>query len=508
MGISNGESAFCDAKNYLSKQSWFYGLVIREDIVQFLQKTGDWLCRYTDSHGFMQIVISLKASDNIHEFHVLGFVYIFGSSFGHVPYVAVNGHYYLALTTGRPSRWYIVDWKRNTFSSVHELITYHRVSKLPCGVSLSSAVPRPDWLISSERLKIKRRIGSGNFAEVYAGTMTCILGLNQMLYVDVAIKACRTVENRSERGVIDELTSRVQMFAEAKLMSKFAHRNVIRLYGFACDEPPIKIVMELCPGGSIRNHLEVQQDEIGDAEKIFYAYEAAKGMRYLHHEGCIHRDLAARNCLIGARGNIKISDFGLSKAAAELQGLKFDSKMHMPVRWMAPETLRRHPRFSVKSDVWAFGVLLYEIFNQGEKPWPEVDFCKIVRSIRRCNMPDPPRGTPSSISKLMAVCWAANPMKRPGFSRLCNVLHLLLTTKFRLPPPCQLSIASLDGVVPDNVSFEESTSSKRTVEDSHISYVPRQLKLNEDDLRKFEDDDMSRSATLSTEEKVGPLIKR
>ena len=141
--------------------------------------------------------------------------------------------------------------------------------------------------------------------------------------------------------------------------------------------------MEYCAGGNLEQHLRKQGPKITPAERLLYCFEAACGMRYLHSKNCIHRDLAARNCLISNNGLIKITDFGLSQmmpeemkpeaAVANLQQETIENdpkqkqandamnKAQVPLRWMAPESLVRPVQYSCKTDVWSYGVLVYEV---------------------------------------------------------------------------------------------------------------------------------------------------
>ncbi|PIO57635.1 hypothetical protein TELCIR_20946, partial [Teladorsagia circumcincta] len=104
-----------------------------------------------------------------------------------------------------------------------------------------------------------------------------------------------------------------------------------QLYGVACDHYPVMIVMEFCPGGNLQDHLQKYNSQIEVGELICYASETSRGMRYLHSKSCVHRDLAARNCLISEAGQIKISDFGLSKIAEDLGGKGGESEGEPPL---------------------------------------------------------------------------------------------------------------------------------------------------------------------------------
>ncbi|GMT29147.1 hypothetical protein PFISCL1PPCAC_20444, partial [Pristionchus fissidentatus] len=144
----------------------------------------------------------------------------------------------------------------------------------------------------------------------------------------------------------------------------------------------------------------------------------ARGMLFLHMKKCVHRDLAARNCLISSTGRIKIADFGLSKLIDEGEndgeaGTN-NSNAQVPVRWMAPETLKKPAIYSLRSDVWAFGVMAYEIFNNGGKPWPDDPVKYVATQIRKGNMPKMPEATPTKVVDLVSRMWNKEPEKRPG----------------------------------------------------------------------------------------------
>ncbi|MCP9261777.1 Tyrosine-protein kinase Fer [Dirofilaria immitis] len=355
----------------LEEQHWYHGLLSREDIEKLLVKNGDFLVRVTDSQGVHQIVLSIHVGErNIHLTIA----------------VTEDGHFQLSvLRRGRK------------FPSIYDLVQYYKIHKIKIkdangkDIRLGDGVPRPKWLVGHEAINYDKDaspLGSGNFADVYLGTFTCNKDSNKQV-IPVAIK----------------------------------------FYGVACDRPPIAIVMEYCPGGSLENHLKKQREAIVIGERIEYCLEAALGMRYLHIQGCLHCDLAARNCLISMNGLIKISDFGLSKRDTLDRENNFEMT-DMPVRWMAPETLVRNPHFSKKSDVWSFGVLLYEIFNFGVKPWPNDENKKIATNIRHIRMPQMPAITPLPIKALAFCCRMIEVLY--AFLLAVSILHSSSDLK---PPP-------------------------------------------------------------------------
>ncbi|PIO69689.1 SH2 domain protein [Teladorsagia circumcincta] len=227
----------------------------------------------------------------------------------------------------------------------------------------------------------------------------------------------------------------------------------VKMFGVACDHPPILIVMEYCPGGDLQSHLKKQKSAIEVGERIVYTIEAARGMRYLHRKNCIHRDLAARNCLISAKGSMKIADFGLSKLVNDLEKQDKEKEEHdkdepspqIPLRWMAPESLKRPMKFSTKTDVWSFAVMMYEIFNCGMKPWPDEPPKKIATMIRKCHMPPMPDGTPEEVKTLTSQIWVVDPAARPTMSQVCSTLFGIMKT-YRPPPADKFTLNTIPGV--------------------------------------------------------------
>ncbi|VDK38566.1 unnamed protein product [Gongylonema pulchrum] len=165
-------------------------------------------------------------------------------------------------------------------------------------------------------------------------------------------------------------------------MRRLSHPNIVNLLGVAPQEDPVMIILELCPNGSLHKKLR-NSPEIPVKKLVSYATDAARGMVYLSLRKIIHRDIAARNCLISKTDEVKISDFGLS--VADKNVISVDKLRHMPVRWLAPETLRKG-EFSTKTDVWAFGVMLWEIFSRCKtEPFPGLSNAQARLKVFRCH---------------------------------------------------------------------------------------------------------------------------
>lgn len=402
----------------LEEQHWYHGLLSREDIEKLLVKNGDFLVRVTDSQGVHQLVLSIHVGDR-------------------------NIHLTIAVTDD--GRFQLSVMKRGRkFASVYDLVHYYKIHKIkikdPSGkdIRLVDGVPKPKWLVRHDAISYDKNappLGSGNFADVYLGTFTFEKDGKKQV-IPVAVKIIKP-----EKGGGRE--AKQSMIHEGKIMSFYNHENIVQFYGVACDRPPIAVVMEYCPGGSLESHLKKEKENIVIGERIEYCLEAALGMRYLHIQGCLHRDLAARNCLISMEGIVKISDFGLSKTDTQEEEFEVTD---IPVRWMAPETLVRNPHFSKKSDVWSFGVLLYEIFNLGIKPWPDDENKKIATNIRHIRMPQLPALMPASVKSLVALIWVKNADERPNFKVICKKIREMQKGDLKPPPVAESSVNRLPNV--------------------------------------------------------------
>ncbi|TKR95148.1 hypothetical protein L596_009353 [Steinernema carpocapsae] len=381
-----------------------------------------------------------------------------------------------------------------SFESVYELCKFYRKHRLPGNIRLRKAIHRPAWLIKHVAIQFnpeKDKLGSGNFCDVFKGKVKRSKAGTADKIVDVAIKVCHPVPDKDKKEAQE---ARLGMLREAKLMSRYRHEHVIEFYGVACDHPPVMIVMEFCPGGSLENHLRKQGTAIEVSERILYCFEAARGMRYLHAQQCIHRDLAVRNCLISAHGSVKIADFGLSKIMDDMQGET--AIKNIPLRWMAPETLSKTPEYSDKSDVWSFGVLMYEIFNLGEKPWPEEnDFKVIAKNIKKGRMIELPAITPEPVKVLIKKLWTHEAKGRPPFKEIVSFLldYRMLQT---LPPPSDLKVNKIPGVKRDK-GFPENV---QQVKEGRSIQEQRTVTNYEDDMTK--DSTMTNSTTRLNDSNV------
>ncbi|CAH1959823.1 unnamed protein product [Acanthoscelides obtectus] len=261
---------------------------------------------------------------------------------------------------------------------------------------------RDKWEIPRDELHLIKRLGRGNFGEVYYGKWK-----NN---IEVAVKTLR-----------EGTMSTSAFLQEAAIMKKFRHKRLVALYGVCSEQEPIYIVQEYMTKGSLLDFLRQDEGQGLEFEELVYiAFQVASGMEYLESKQLIHRDLAARNVLIGENNIAKICDFGLARVIEDneycpKQGSRF------PVKWTAPEAIV-YGRFSIKSDVWSYGILLMELFTYGQVPYPGMHGREVIEMVEKgYRMPKPTSHyLPDEIYQIMINCWDANPEKRPTFEFLTH----------------------------------------------------------------------------------------
>ncbi|KAK5983306.1 Protein kinase domain-containing protein, partial [Trichostrongylus colubriformis] len=198
------------------------------------------------------------------------------------------------------------------------------------------------------------------------------------------------------------------------------HRNVVRIYGVAVDEQPLYIILELVKGGALNTFLKENANKVEVKDKMDMCLGAALGVEYLHSNQCMHRDLAARNCLITHDRVVKISDFGLSRLGVHY---KLKSAMKLPIKWLAPETITTFT-FSLKTDVFSFGVLVYEIFADGAEPWDGQTNAEVKVAVIEGKCVTFPKCTPEKVRKFFVErVFAKNPASRATMTEVVKLLQ-------------------------------------------------------------------------------------
>ncbi|KAL3083152.1 hypothetical protein niasHS_010954 [Heterodera schachtii] len=282
---------------------------------------------------------------------------------------------------------------------------------------LLSSLPQ----IPRHLLRTEKSIGHGAFGEVFEGYLTDATGSS----IKVAIKSLPV---ESARDFSDDFET------EARLLSQFKHENIVKFFGVSFEQQPKFIVLEFLEGGDLKNFLREnrpRQDRdpsLKMADLLSAAADVARGCEHLEATRFVHRDIAARNCLLTAkigRRIVKIADFGMARDIYRNDYYRKGGKAFLPVRWMPPESFL-DGLFTTKTDVWAFGVLLWEIFSLGYIPYSGRENHEVMRLIVAGDRLDPPIGVPCELYDIMLCCWNTDAEKRPRFGDLVALFDSLL----------------------------------------------------------------------------------
>ncbi|XP_072715072.1 tyrosine-protein kinase Fer-like isoform X2 [Ciconia boyciana] len=375
-----GSSSFFDVisttEKPLAEQDWYHGAIPRIEAQELLKQQGDFLVR--ESHG-------------------------------------KPGEYVLSVFSDGQRRHFIIQYADNQyrfegtgFPTIPQLIDHHYttkqiITKKSGVVLLNPVVKDKKWALNHEDVTLGELLGKGNFGEVYKGTLKD--------KTPVAVKTCK-------EDLPQEL--KIKFLSEARILKQYDHPNIVKLIGICTQRQPIYIVMELVSGGDFLSFLRKKKDELKTKQLVKFSLDAASGMAYLESKNCIHRDLAARNCLVDENNILKISDFGMSRQ--EDDGVYSSSGLkQIPIKWTAPEALN-YGRYTSESDVWSFGILLWETFSLGVCPYPGMTNQQAREQVEKGYRMSAPQKCPEEIYKIMQRCWAYKPESRPKFSEIQKAL--------------------------------------------------------------------------------------
>ncbi|XP_012283443.1 tyrosine kinase receptor Cad96Ca [Orussus abietinus] len=278
------------------------------------------------------------------------------------------------------------------------------------------------WEYPRHRLKVFNILGEGCFGQVWKCEAMDIDGRPGPTIV--AIKTLK--ENATER-------ERVDLAQELRVLKTLEpHPNVVRLLGCCSEREPIFVILEYVSGGKLQSFLRASREErnrggpgLNSRTLTSFVYQVAKGMEFLASKGIIHRDLAARNILIDENRVCKVADFGFARDVAANQIYERKSEGRLPIRWMAPESLYDNI-FSVKSDIWSFGILTWEIVTLGSTPYPGLAAAEVMRRIKDGYRLDRPEHCKRELYNIMYYCWDQDPASRPSFAELVSLSEALL----------------------------------------------------------------------------------
>ncbi|XP_078210966.1 activated CDC42 kinase 1 isoform X45 [Callithrix jacchus] len=297
------------------------------------------------------------------------------------------------------------------FPPQHSQSTFRKTSPIPGVPAGEGPLQSLTCLIGEKDLRLLEKLGDGSFGVVRRGEWDAPSGKT----VSVAVK-CLKPDVLSQPEAMDDF------IREVNAMHSLDHRNLIRLYGVVLI-PPMKMVTELAPLGSLLDRLRKHQGHFLLGTLSRYAVQVAEGMGYLESKRFIHRDLAARNLLLATRDLVKIGDFGLMRALPQNDDhYVMQEHRKVPFAWCAPESLKTRT-FSHASDTWMFGVTLWEMFTYGQEPWIGLNGSQILHKIDKEGERLPrPEDCPQDIYNVMVQCWAHKPEDRPTFVALRDFL--------------------------------------------------------------------------------------
>uniref|UniRef100_A0A8C1T4N6 Inactive tyrosine-protein kinase 7 n=1 Tax=Cyprinus carpio TaxID=7962 RepID=A0A8C1T4N6_CYPCA len=219
-------------------------------------------------------------------------------------------------------------------------------------------------------------------------------------------------------------------FPGCEMFAKLSHANLARLLGICREVEPHYMILEYTDMGDLKQYLRVSKSKdekvkvqpLSTKQKVSVCLQVARGMEHLSNQRFVHKDLASRNCLISSKRQIKVSALGLSKDVYNSEYYHYHQSW-IPLRWLPSEAVFEDD-FSTKTDVWSFGVLMWEVFSFGELPYAELTDDKVLEALQEGKLKlSPPQGCPSRVFKLMVRCWAASPKDRLSFSDICAALN-------------------------------------------------------------------------------------
>ncbi|XP_063710532.1 tyrosine-protein kinase SRK2-like isoform X3 [Symsagittifera roscoffensis] len=398
--LKNNQTGYVPA-NFLSnteRDDWFFGAISRRDAEQLLNAPGvipgTFLIRKreTCASGYSLSMRDDKTAcmDNVK-------------------------HYKIKLQE-QDNKYFIT--AKIKFSTLKELVAHYQTDAdgLVCALTKPCLMPAPQitslahtdhWEFPRERITFFKKLGHGQFGEVWSGQLKFDGGT-----VEVAIKTLKPNSMSAEA-----------FLKEANIMKELQHKNLLKLHCVCTKEEPVYIITELMKCSLLEFLKDGEGKNITMRAQIEMSANIAEGMAYLESKNYIHRDLAARNVLVGFKYECKIADFGLARYTNDDQEPAQNKANKFPIKWTAPEAALMG-RFTIKSDVWSFGILLAEIATKGKVPYPMMTNKEVLDKVNNgYRMPRPQECPEKLYGEVMLKCWHANPNKRPTFAHLFAILE-------------------------------------------------------------------------------------
>uniref|UniRef100_A0A0N4ZLX0 Tyrosine-protein kinase n=1 Tax=Parastrongyloides trichosuri TaxID=131310 RepID=A0A0N4ZLX0_PARTI len=406
-------SSYIASLSSLEKFNWYHGKISRNDSEVLLSSgiNGSFLVRESESSPG-QFSITVRFDTRVYHYRI-----------------NVDRNNYLYITP------------EAKFKTLSELVEHHSIeadglichlqypaAKKQKGPTIFSLSPTrsDEWEMDRNEIVMRNQIGSGQYGDVYEGYW-------KTTGKTVAVKTLK-----------EETMPVHEFLAEAAIMKDLQHPNLVSLIGICTREAPLFIITEFMSKGNLLDYLrKIEKDSLPSSVILYMASQVASGMAYLESKNIIHRDLAARNCLVSDEYTVKVADFGLARFLRDdtytaKEGSKF------PIKWCCPGGLA-YNTFSTKSDVWSFGVLLWEIATYGMAPYPGVELSNVYTLLERGFRMDEPQNCPYPLYRLMLQCWNWAPADRPTFNELHQTLQSVLqqnTLASELERSCHFGITN------------------------------------------------------------------
>uniref|UniRef100_A0AAR2IUA2 Tyrosine-protein kinase receptor n=1 Tax=Pygocentrus nattereri TaxID=42514 RepID=A0AAR2IUA2_PYGNA len=289
--------------------------------------------------------------------------------------------------------------------------------------------------IKRRDIVLKRELGEGAFGKVFLAEC-----YNLSPTKDKMLVAVKTLKDPT-------LAARKDFQREAELLTNLQHEHIVKFYGVCVDGDPLIMVFEYMKHGDLNKFLRAHgpdamilvdgkplqtNGELGLSQMLHIATQIAAGMVYLASQHFVHRDLATRNCLVGNGLLVKIGDFGMSRdiystdyyRSGEGRCVWVGGHTMLPIRWMPPESIM-YRKFSTESDVWSFGVILWEIFTYGKQPWFQLANNEVIECITQGRVLERPRLCPKEVYDIMLGCWQREPQQRLNIKDIQKILLAL-----------------------------------------------------------------------------------
>ncbi|XP_072297372.1 ephrin type-A receptor 4b isoform X3 [Eucyclogobius newberryi] len=290
--------------------------------------------------------------------------------------------------------------------------------------------------IDASNIRIERVIGAGEFGEVCSGRLR-VQGKREIY---VAIKSLKA-------GYSDK--QRRDFLSEASIMGQFDHPNIIRLEGVVTKCKPVMIITEFMENGSLDTFLKKHDGQFTVIQLVGMLRGIASGMKYLSDMSYVHRDLAARNILVNSNLVCKVSDFGLSRVLEDDPEAAYTTRGgKIPIRWTAPEAIA-YRKFTSASDVWSYGIVMWEVLSYGERPYWEMSNQDVIKAIDEGYRLPAPMDCPVVLHQLMLDCWEKGRSERPKFGQIVTILDKLIRNPASLRDLANSSVCREDPITPE-----------------------------------------------------------